>query len=1184
MNMTSSAQNDRGRILVVDDDSIFLKTIKEELRRDFDIVTATSAEQGLRILAERPFDVVISDQRMPKVSGVEFLHEVRERYPDTTRILLSAYSDIQALSEAVNQGHVFGYIPKPWDQVQVLSLLQQGVETARLRATNRVLVASLERANQEQAQLLKESDKTLRTIFEQAAVGVALLDSRSGRFLRINRRYCEMVGYTVEEMSNGKTFQDITHPDDLQADLDNMARLVAGEIREFSMEKRYFHKNGSIVWVSLTVSPTWQPDEAPRQHIAVVQDISARKHAEQALREQHYRARQYLDVSGVMFVVIGADQCIQLVNRRAGEILGYPQDELLGCNWFDVCIPERFRDSIKQIFTQLIKGEVGPVEYFENPVVTRDGEERIIAWHNALLTEDSGEILGTLSSGEDITERKRTEDALREAKASAESSNHLLRTILDETPNIIVLKDRQGIFRLANRSTCEFLGFPEARLIGKTDFDFFPREEAEIHRSDDIQVMESEQAMSREEQNTGQKGKKWHLVSKIPFVEHGRVQGVLIVVRDITRHKQEQAYRRLNERRLDLLLALNREASMLDERELCSRALDIAVEVTESRVGYLHLVNEDQETISLMAWNQEALQHCTAAYDSHYPLSAAGIWADCARRHRPVIHNDYLHAPGRKGLPEGHFPLHRHMSVPVVEDGQVGMIIGVGNKENPYDDHDVRQLESIADEVQKFITRRRAEAALKLAKQKAEQANRAKSVFLANMSHELRTPLNGILGYTQILLSDPRLDAEFQDKIQVIEHAGEHLLTLINDVLDLSKVEAGKLELQPQEIHLQGFFDEVAQLFNMRAEQKDLLFHYERCQFSNEGGEHGLPTLIHADEKRLRQVLLNLLSNAMKFTEQGQVTLKVSYLDSVMRVEVVDSGRGITTEDLEVIFEPFRQVGDQQHYEGTGLGLPICRKLVRMMGGELSVESTLGQGSRFWFEIPLHVLKWNQTPPAWPASITRVTGYRGDPKTLLVVDDVEINRKILADFLTPLGFVVHEAGDGHQALLKAVNIRPAAIFMDLRMPGMDGFEAVRRLRDLSQLVAIPIFAVSAGVFEEERQSALAAGCTAFLHKPVEFGMLCKMLTQHCAIEWIEEAVAEQAKNSSEEWIPPPPEIVEELLMQAGFGDIKELQNILERSIQDGPPESVAYCREALRLTREFELAKLLKFLKQGLEP
>ncbi|WP_069471277.1 ATP-binding response regulator [Candidatus Marithrix sp. Canyon 246] len=274
--------------------------------------------------------------------------------------------------------------------------------------------------------------------------------------------------------------------------------------------------------------------------------------------------------------------------------------------------------------------------------------------------------------------------------------------------------------------------------------------------------------------------------------------------------------------------------------------------------------------------------------------------------------------------------------------------------------HKLKNVNQQNEELKQEIAKRKLlEEQLRQSKQLAESANHAKSAFIANMSHELRTPLNGILGYTQILNRDKSLTEQQQKGIQIIHRSGEHLLTLINDILDFSKIEADKLELMPTECHLQSFLQYFVDLFEIKAVEKGIKLIYQSVS--------KLPSLVNVDQKRLRQVLLNLLSNAIKFTKTGQVTFKVNFQTNLISFEVEDSGEGIAAENLEKIFLAFQQVGEQSHHiEGTGLGLSISKKLVKLMGGELHVESEINVGSRFWFTIPLtgcedtHVIISNQ--------------------------------------------------------------------------------------------------------------------------------------------------------------------------------------------------------------------------------
>ena len=278
---------------------------------------------------------------------------------------------------------------------------------------------------------LRDSEERFRAIFEQAAVGVAQIISSTGEFVLINQKYCDIVGYSREEMT-GKTFQEITHPDDLAADLENMSLLLAGETLTFSMEKRYFRKDGRIVWVNLTVSPMWGLDEEPDYHIAVVEDITAHKEAEEALQLERDRVRQYFDAAAVLMMVLNpAGQIVQL-NRKGYETLGYSEDELIGRNWIQVCLPEQDQAKLSQLFDQQFSEQLEMVEEIENVVVTRSGQEKMIRWYNTLLRSADGKIGGILCSGEDITKYKRAGEELRKALAEKET---LLRELYHRTKN-----------------------------------------------------------------------------------------------------------------------------------------------------------------------------------------------------------------------------------------------------------------------------------------------------------------------------------------------------------------------------------------------------------------------------------------------------------------------------------------------------------------------------------------------------------------------------------------------------------------------------------------------------------------------------------------------------------------------------------------------------------------------------
>ncbi|MFN6560552.1 MAG: AAA family ATPase [Nostoc sp. ChiSLP01] len=493
-------------------------------------------------------------------------------------------------------------------------------------------------------------------------------------------------------------------------------------------------------------------------------------------------------------------------------------------------------------------------------------------------------------------------------------------------------------------------------------------------------------------------------------------------------------------------------------------------------------------------------------------------------------------------------------------------------------------------------------------RQKAEEiaasANRAKSEFLANMSHELRTPLNGILGYTQIFQADTSLTAQQKNGINIIHQCGEHLLTLINDILDISKIEARKMELYLQEFHFPSFLEGIVEICRIRAESKGISLIYQPF--------YPLPNLICADDKRLRQVLINLLSNAVKFTKKGSITFKVGYvtqhgewiidtgklaeqlLNSKIRFQVEDTGIGIATEQLEEIFLPFKQVGeDSLKTEGTGLGLSISRQLVQMMGSELYVASELGKGSIFWLDLELpEVVQTTKNN----VNELNIIGFVGARRKIMVVDDKWENRSVLINILEPLGFEVVEATDGLDCLRKVPKCQPNLIFMDLVMTNLDGFEATRRLRVLQNFKEVIVIAVSASVFEFDRHESRKVGCDDFLAKPIKKAELLEKLQVHLGLEWVYEEKGNVRKMKDENKsptntlhltsqtliVPPSASELAILLDLAMRGD---LRSIAERAVklEEIDEELQPFATHLYQLAKGFKGKQILEFLQKYFE-
>ncbi|NMF59104.1 response regulator [Pseudanabaena yagii] len=519
-----------------------------------------------------------------------------------------------------------------------------------------------------------------------------------------------------------------------------------------------------------------------------------------------------------------------------------------------------------------------------------------------------------------------------------------------------------------------------------------------------------------------------------------------------------------------------------------------------------------------------------------------------------------------------------NLQVPIETEDEVGILASSINRMIHYVQELLQTQQDYTDKIRE-------------AKDIADAANQAKSEFLANMSHELRTPLNGILGYTQILSRSTTLSEKERHGIQIIHQCGTHLLTLINDVLDLSKIEARKLDLDLQPVHLTSFLQGIAEICRVRADKKNIQFIYQV--------DSHLPSAIVFDEKRLRQVLLNLINNAIKFTDQGHVNFSVhnvtpeaveSQSQTRILFQVADTGVGIDAANLESIFHAFEQVGDKKRYsEGTGLGLAISQRIVQIMGSSIQVKSELGVGSTFSFEINC------DTSHDWVKYLLsdreqQITGYEGAPRRILVVDDRWENRSVLVSLLEAVGFQLIEAEHGEQALAKLQQQPVDLVITDIVMPVMNGFEFLKLVRSEEPIKSVPVIVSSASVSDIDRQKSLQMGGNDFLPKPVNVEELFSLIANHLQLKWQYTQVqpfSSPIEDTSQDYqvvdmVIPPSEYLRQLLELAQNGLLLKLVQIAEQIGQQSN-RYLPFTKKITQMAKQFQIEEIESLMLQYLQ-
>lgn len=887
---------------------------------------------------------------------------------------------------------------------------------------------------------LQESEERYRLFFETSLDAVFLTDPSDGRILAANPAACTMFGSTEEEIKqlgrNGLT--DPTDPRIKAAVEERAAKgRFMGEIDFLRMDGERFPGE---------VSSSLYTDRNGNTHASmIIRDVTSRRQAEENLRESEERFHKAFHSSPVgMSINCGMDGKYMDANEAFCRIVGFSREELIGQTSLGLGIvtPEQRRAYTDQV------GAEGHIYNREMSLRQKSGGRRIVLGSMEIIELNHAACV--LSTAIDITERKEAEEKL-----------HLQSAILQATANALVITDRDGFIQWANPAFTNLTGFEVMEeVLGKN-----PR-----HL---VKSGEQSEEFYKNLWDTILAGKVWHgeLVNSrkdgsfydeemtiTPFIgENGEITNFIAVKQDITERKQteaalarsERAYRTLFENVPIGLYRTTADGILLEANPALVRMLGYKdrESLLGKRVEDLYRHPNYEEKFRNEMRKEDLLTNFEAEYRRP---DGTTFWTE-----------DYAHAIRDE---EGNLLFYEGSLIDITERKEAEEL-----------------LHHYTNELENRVAERTAELV---------RANRAKDEFLANMSHELRTPLTSILGFSEILLNKMygALNEKQNQYMENIHASGRHLLGLINDILDIAKIETGKFELNPENTSVKLVCESSLVFVKHMAQKKFISVEYSF--------DESVP-LVFADPKRLKQILVNLLNNAVKFTpERGAIKLETWQDEKEGRIwfSVSDTGIGIAPENMQKLFQPFEQLesGLSRQYGGTGLGLSLVKKMVELHGGHIVVESEPGKGSRFYFNIPIRNSQNAQTKKTTDRLVSDETAS-GKGKRVLIAEDNPINLMVQSDYLTSKGYEVIEAGNGIDAIELAQGQKPDLILMDIQMPGLDGLEAIQRLRTLPECADIPIIALTALAMPGDRERCLEAGANEYLAKPFSLILLVKIM-------------------------------------------------------------------------------------------
>ena len=963
----------------------------------------------------------------------------------------------------------------------------------------------------------KRVEETLRNLsqaVEQSPVSIVITDIH-GNIEYGNPIVFKLTGYQPEELL-GKNTRIFSSGETSRHEYKKLWESISSG-NEWKGEFHNKKKNGELYWELATISAVKNKNGEIVNYLAVKEDITEHKLTEEILQSKTSLLEAQTDSTIDAILVIDINQKRVLINKRAIELFDVPRhildnedDTLLLKHIVNLTrYPEKFLERVMYLYDHNTEISQDEIEFRNGMVLDR---------YSAPVLGKDGKNYGRIWTFRDITERKQAEETLQNERT-------LFRTIIDLIPDAIYVKDTHGRKIIANPKEVQFAGKnSEDEIIGKTDSDLYAVEQASRSMQEDNLVLQSEKTILNIEGTLIDKYGKLHslLVSKVPLYDtQGKITGLVGVSHDITERKNaEDALNQISAR---LSLATRARGVGVWDLNLVTNIL-----LWDDQMFSLYGVEKKSNDTTYETWRSGVHPGDIMQMDKEIKMAING--------------EKEFDTEFRVCWPDG--TVHNIRALAIVQHDDSGTPINmIGTN---WDITEQKKTESV----------------LLKARQDAEMANKAKSVFLANMSHEIRTPLNAIIGFSQLMKRDQLLTDTQKEYNKSIIRAGEHLLSLINDILELSKMEAGRLELNPTNVDLYSILEDIQMIFKEPVQSKHLQFIFETAT--------DLPQYVIVDDNKLRRIFINLIGNAIKFTDEGGIAVrarvdKIDENKSRLIVDIQDSGHGIPENELGKLFQHFVQTSTGiSRNSGSGLGLALSRELAILMGGDISLKSEVGKGSVFTFNVEIQMGKAGDVQNITRKRVLCIDNGENVYR-ILVVDDKEENLQVVVNLLNMVGFETLEAVNGEDAIAKFEAWDPHLVLMDLRMPVMDGYEATRRIRSIEKGKRIPIIALTASSFEDERKKSMALGMQGHIRKPFRESELFGTIGNVLGIKFIyedelpsdKETYESDSETIAEDIAKLPDKLIKQIQDAVAVADLGLLIELIS-TIDSGKPELTKY--------------------------